>query len=172
MAATRAIAGVLEAGAGTIIVYESTVYPGVTEDLCGPELERLSGLKRGEDFFLGYSPERINPGDREHTVDRIIKVVAGEDSVTLDALAAMYGAATTGGRVPGGFDQGGGSREGDRERAARYQHRLHERDHADFPEAGYLDLRRARCGGHQVEFPQILAGSGRRTLHRGGPLFI
>ena len=97
MAATRAIAGVLEAGAGTIIVYESTVYPGVTEDLCGPELERLSGLKRGTDFFLGYSPERINPGDREHTVDRIIKVVAGEDAATLDALAAMYGAATTGG---------------------------------------------------------------------------
>ncbi len=97
MGATRAIARVLEAGAGTIVVYESTVYPGVTEEICGPELERLSGLKRGVDFFLGYSPERINPGDREHTVDRIIKVVAGEDAATLDALATMYGAATTGG---------------------------------------------------------------------------
>lgn len=97
MGATRAIARVLEAGAGAIVVYESTVYPGVTEEICGPELERLSGLKRGVDFFLGYSPERINPGDREHTVDRIIKVVAGEDAATLDALATMYGAATTGG---------------------------------------------------------------------------
>lgn len=97
MGATRAIAGVLEAGSGAIIVYESTVYPGVTEDVCGPELERLTGLKRGKDFFLGYSPERINPGDREHTVDRIIKVIAGEDADTLEALAQMYGAATTGG---------------------------------------------------------------------------
>jgi len=97
MGATRAIAGVLEAGAGTIIVYESTVYPGVTEELCGPELERLSGLKRGTDFFLGYSPERINPGDREHTVDRIIKVIAGENPEVLETLAKLYGSATTGG---------------------------------------------------------------------------
>lgn len=97
MGATRAIAGVLEAGAGTIIVYESTVYPGVTEDICGPELERLTGLKRGIDFFLGYSPERINPGDREHTVDRIIKVIAGENADVVEVLAKMYGSATTGG---------------------------------------------------------------------------
>ena len=97
MGATRAIAGVLEASPGAIIVYESTVYPGVTEDVCGPELERLTGLTRGKDFFLGYSPERINPGDREHTVDRIIKVIAGEDAATLETLAQLYGAATTGG---------------------------------------------------------------------------
>src|SRR3546814_7701767 len=67
LGATRAIAAILKRNAGTILVYESTVYPGVTEDVCGPELERLSGLKRGVDFFVGYSPERINPGDREHT---------------------------------------------------------------------------------------------------------
>ena len=97
MGATRAIAGVLEASPGAIVVYESTVYPGVTEDVCGPELERLTGLTRGKDFFLGYSPERINPGDREHTVDRIIKVIAGEDTATLETLAQLYGAATTGG---------------------------------------------------------------------------
>lgn len=97
MSATRSAATVLKPGRGTIIVYESTVYPGVTEDLCGPELERLSGLKRGTDFFLGYSPERINPGDREHTVDRITKVVAGENAEVLDRLCAIYGAITTGG---------------------------------------------------------------------------
>lgn len=97
MSATRAVASVLKPGRGTIIVYESTVYPGVTEDICGPELEKLSGLKRGTDFFLGYSPERINPGDREHTVDRITKVVAGENPEVLDKLCAMYGAITTGG---------------------------------------------------------------------------
>src|SRR5258708_5006795 len=67
LAATRTVGGLIEAGRDTIVVYESTVYPGVTEDLCGPELERVSGLTRGRDFFLGYSPERINPGDREHT---------------------------------------------------------------------------------------------------------
>lgn len=97
MSATRSVASVLKPGRGTVIVYESTVYPGVTEDLCGPELEKLSGLKRGTDFFLGYSPERINPGDREHTVDRITKVVAGENPEVLDKLCAIYGAVTTGG---------------------------------------------------------------------------
>jgi len=97
LGATRALASVIEAGKGQIIVYESTVYPGVTEDICGPELERLSGLVRGRDFFLGYSPERINPGDREHTVDKIIKVIAGENPDVLEQLARLYGAVTTGG---------------------------------------------------------------------------
>jgi UDP-N-acetyl-D-glucosamine/UDP-N-acetyl-D-galactosamine dehydrogenase len=77
---------------GAVVVYESTVYPGVTEDVCGPILERVSGLRRGRDFFLGYSPERINPGDKEHTLERIVKVVAGEDAATLDRVAAAYGA--------------------------------------------------------------------------------
>ncbi len=76
---------------GSIVVYESTVYPGVTEDLCGPILEELSGLTRGKDFTLGYSPERINPGDKRHTVEKIMKIVSGEDEKTLDALADLYG---------------------------------------------------------------------------------
>lgn len=97
MAATRTVGGLIRPGRDTIIIYESTVYPGITEDICGPELERISGLKRGTDFFLGYSPERINPGDREHTVDRIIKVVAGENPAILDRAADMYGRITTGG---------------------------------------------------------------------------
>lgn len=97
MSATRTVGKLIAAGSGAIVVYESTVYPGVTEDECGPELERVSGLKRGTDFFLGYSPERINPGDREHTVDRIVKVVAGEDAATLDRLCAVYGAVTSAG---------------------------------------------------------------------------
>ncbi len=77
---------------GAVVVYESTVYPGVTEDVCGPILERVSGLKRGRDFKLGYSPERINPGDKEHTLERITKVVSGEDAETLERVAAAYGA--------------------------------------------------------------------------------
>ena len=99
MAATRTVAGMLRADR-SIVVYESTVYPGVTEEVCGPELERVSGLRCGEDFFLAYSPERINPGDREHTVDRITKVVSGQTPEVLDAVSALYGAVTTGGVFP------------------------------------------------------------------------
>ena len=97
IAATRMLAGLLDADRRPTIVYESTVYPGVTEDVCGPEIERVSGLKRGRDFRLGYSPERINPGDREHTIDKITKVVAGEDDEVTEQLAQIYGAVTSGG---------------------------------------------------------------------------
>lgn len=76
---------------GAIVVFESTVYPGVTEELCGPILERESGLSSGSDFTLGYSPERINPGDKEHTVAKIKKIVAGQDAATLDRLCELYG---------------------------------------------------------------------------------
>ncbi len=77
---------------GAVVVYESTVYPGVTEEYCGPILEEASGLKAGVDFTLGYSPERINPGDREHTFRRIVKVVSGQDAPTLDRVASVYSA--------------------------------------------------------------------------------
>ncbi|RIK92557.1 MAG: nucleotide sugar dehydrogenase [Proteobacteria bacterium] len=82
---------------GSIVVFESTVYPGVTEEVCGPLLEKGSGLKCGKDFFLGYSPERINPGDKEHTVDRITKVISGQTPEVVDALADLYGSVTSGG---------------------------------------------------------------------------
>lgn len=97
MAATRTVACMLKQGRKSIVVYESTVYPGVTEDMCGPELERVSGLICGEDFFLGYSPERINPGDREHTVDRITKVVSGQTPEVLEQVADLYSRVTSGG---------------------------------------------------------------------------
>lgn len=76
---------------GSIIIYESTVYPGVTEDICAPILEKESGLKCGIDFKIAYSPERINPGDKEHTIKNIIKVVSGMDKKTLDTVAEVYG---------------------------------------------------------------------------------
>ncbi len=97
LAATRMVAEAIDPARRPTIVFESTVYPGVTEDICGPEIERVSGLSRGRDFRLGYSPERINPGDREHTVDRITKVIAGEDSDVLDQLEQIYGSITSGG---------------------------------------------------------------------------
>jgi UDP-N-acetyl-D-glucosamine/UDP-N-acetyl-D-galactosamine dehydrogenase len=78
--------------AGAIVVFESTVYPGVTEDFCGPLLEKYSGLKRGRDFKLGYSPERINPGDKEHRLQSITKIVSAEDPATLERVASAYGA--------------------------------------------------------------------------------
>lgn len=74
----------------SIIVFESTVYPGVTDDICGPLIERVSGLVRGKDFRLGYSPERINPGDKSHTLSKVVKVVSGEDAETLDRVATVY----------------------------------------------------------------------------------
>lgn len=82
---------------GSVVVYESTVYPGLTEEHCGPLLEKHSGLVRGEDFFLGYSPERINPGDQKHTLETIVKVVAGENPVVTELLAQVYGSVVSAG---------------------------------------------------------------------------
>ena len=75
---------------GAIVVFESTVYPGATEDVCIPVLERESGLSWKQDFFVGYSPERINPGDKEHTLTKILKIVSGDTPETLDKVAKLY----------------------------------------------------------------------------------
>ncbi len=90
LAASKMIGAALRPGA--VVVYESTVYPGVTEEVCGPALADASGLRQSVDFKLGYSPERINPGDTEHTLEKIVKVVSGEDAETLERVAAVYGA--------------------------------------------------------------------------------
>lgn len=87
--ATETVGSVMKKG--SIVVFESTVYPGVTEDICGPILESISGFKAGEDFFLGYSPERINPGDKVHTVDKITKVVSAQNPDIAQKLAVLYG---------------------------------------------------------------------------------
>jgi len=85
---------------GSIIIYESTVYPGATEEVCIPVLEQHSGLKWKKDFHVGYSPERINPGDKEHTLTRIVKVVSGDDAATLKAVADLYGSVIKAGVHP------------------------------------------------------------------------
>jgi UDP-N-acetyl-D-glucosamine/UDP-N-acetyl-D-galactosamine dehydrogenase len=85
---------------GAIVVYESTVYPGATEEVCIPIIERVSGLKWKEDFFVGYSPERINPGDKERTVTKIVKVVSGDTPATLDKVKEIYGAVIVAGVHP------------------------------------------------------------------------
>ena len=82
---------------GAIVVYESTVYPGATEEICIPILEQYSGLKWKQDFHVGYSPERINPGDKEHTLTTILKVVSGDDADTLEKVAQLYESVITAG---------------------------------------------------------------------------
>jgi len=86
--ASKAIGAHLKKGA--VVIYESTVYPGATEEICIPELEKASGLKWKRDFFVGYSPERINPGDREHMLTNVVKVVAGDTPETLERVASLY----------------------------------------------------------------------------------
>ena len=88
---------------GAVVIYESTVYPGTTEEVCVPILEKISGLTWKQDFNVGYSPERINPGDKEHTLTNIIKIVSGDTTQTLDRVADLYGSIITAGvyRAPG-----------------------------------------------------------------------
>lgn len=86
--ATETIGSILKKG--DVVVYESTVYPGVTEEECVPLLERTSGLVGGQDFTVGYSPERINPGDQEHSFTKILKIVSGQDTATLEIVAKVY----------------------------------------------------------------------------------
>ncbi len=93
--ACKTIGSVLSPGA--VVVFESTVYPGLTRDICGPLLEKVSGLKQGVDFKLGYSPERINPGDTVHRLETITKIVSGEDEEALERVAAVYSAIVTAG---------------------------------------------------------------------------
>lgn len=95
LAASNTVAGVLKRG--DIVVYESTVYPGAVEEDCLPVLERKSGLLGGRDFTVGYSPERINPGDRVHRFETIVKVVSAQDARTLDIVADVYGSVVTAG---------------------------------------------------------------------------
>ncbi|MFV0423659.1 nucleotide sugar dehydrogenase [Oleidesulfovibrio sp.] len=93
--ASRTVGRVMKKGA--VVVYESTVYPGLTEEICVPILEKESGLSYGTDFTVGYSPERINPGDKVHTLETIVKVVAGSDTETGDLLQKLYGTVVTAG---------------------------------------------------------------------------
>ena len=89
ISATKSVATVLKKG--DTVVYESTVYPGVTEEVCVPILEEITALNLNKDFFVGYSPERINPGDKKHTITKITKVVSGSTPATLSALSSLYG---------------------------------------------------------------------------------
>ena len=124
LAASATVGQVLKRG--DIVVYESTVYPGTIEEECLPVLEKKSGLAGGRDFTVGYSPERINPGDKEHRFETIVKVVSAQDTRTLDIVADVYGSVVKRGYSSCAIDQGRGGRQSHREYTARSQYRLHE----------------------------------------------
>ena len=151
---------------GDVVIYESTVYPGCTEEVCVPILERVSGLKFNEDFFAGYSPERINPGDKEHRLPTIKKVTSGSTPEVAEFVDALYRIDRHGRHAQGVQHPRRRSRQGHREHAARRQHRADQRAGADLQPARDRHRRGAAGGGHQVELPAVPAGPGRRPLHR------
>ena len=141
---------------GSIVVFESTVYPGVTEDVCVPILEKESGLVCGKDFKIGYSPERINPGDKVHRLETITKIVSGMDDETLDVIAKVYELVV---------DAGVYRAESIKVAEAA---KVIENSQRDINIAFMKE--RAGSRGHEVEFPEILPRPCGRTLHRRGSL--
>jgi threonine dehydrogenase-like Zn-dependent dehydrogenase len=151
---------------GATVIYESTVYPGTTEEICVPILERCSGMRWKHDFHVGYSPERINPGDKEHSFTRITKVVSGDDDETLEKVAQLYGSV-----VEAGVYKASSIRVAEAAKVIENTQRdlniafVNElADHLRPPRHRH---RRGAAGrGHEVEFPAVPAGARRRPLHR------
>ena len=155
---------------GAVVVYESTVYPGVTEDVCGPILAKESGLTVGVDFTLGYSPERINPGDHEHTLEKITKVVSGQDEATLERVALAYGRI-----IEAGVHRAPSIKVA--EAAKVIENTQRDLNIALMNELAFIfdphrhpHQRRARGGAHQVELPPVPPRAGRGPLHRRRPV--
>jgi UDP-N-acetyl-D-galactosamine dehydrogenase len=149
---------------GSVVVYESTVYPGVTEDVCVPILEKESGLKCGVDFKIGYSPERINPGDKMHRLETITKIVSGMDDETLDTVAKVYELV-----VLAGLHRAPCIKVAEAakviEKPAGRQHCLHERAVHYLQQDGHRHQIRAGSRRNQVELPEVLSRFGGRALH-------
>lgn len=120
-AACRSVGAVI--AQGDVVVFESTVYPGATEEECVPIIEDVSGLRFNTDFYAGYSPERVNPGDKLHTIDKIVKVISGSTPQAADHINAVYAAVVTAGTYRAPLDPRCRGRQGHRKHAARRQHR-------------------------------------------------
>ena len=153
-----------------MVVYESTVYPGCTEEVCVPMLEARSGLKCNKDFFAGYSPERINPGDKEHRLTTIKKVTSGSTPETPDYVDALYGSIITAGTHKARSIKVA-------EAAKVIENTQRDLNIALINELALIFNRLGidtdevlRGRGHQVEFPAVPARAGRRPLHRRRPL--
>ncbi len=151
---------------GDIVVYESTVFPGATEDICVPVLERESGLTAGRDFTVGYSPERINPGDKTHRFETILKVVSGQDAATLDIVAAVYGSV-----LKAGIHRAPSIKVAEAAKVIENTQRdlniaLMNELSAIFRELGIDTFDVLAAAAHEVELPSLHAGPRRRALHR------
>ena len=140
---------------GDVVVYESTVYPGCTEEICIPILERESGLKFNKDFFAGYSPERINPGDKEHRLPSIKKVTSGSTPEVADFVDNLYRSRRARRHAQGVEHPRGRGRQGHREHAARREHRAHQRAGAALQPARHRHRGSAAGRGQQVELPAV-----------------
>ena len=151
---------------GATVVFESTVYPGATEEICIPIIEKHSGMKWKQDFFVGYSPERINPGDKERTLTKIVKVVSGDTPETLERVDSGLRQRHHRRRPSRVEHQGGRSRQGHREHAARPQYRADERAGDHLRPHRHRHARSARGRRQQVELPALPSRPGRRPLHR------
>ena len=153
---------------GDYVIFESTVYPGCTEEDCLPILERLSGLKAGRDFKLGYSPERINPGDKERTIEKILKIVSGNDTEALEEIAKVYGDI-----IHAGIYRAPSIKVAEAakviENAQRDLNISFVNELAIIFDRLDIDTN-AGSGGHQVELPEIQPRPGRRPLYRRRPL--
>ena len=167
-AASETIGKVLKPG--DIVVYESTVYPGCTEEECVPVLERASGLTFNRDFFAGYSPERINPGDKVHRVANITKVTAGSTPEVADTVDALYASIVT-----AGTHKASSIRVAEAAKVIENTQRdlniaLVNELAMIFSKMGIDTEGSAEGRGHQVELPALPARAGGRALHRGGSL--
>ena len=154
---------------GSVVVYESTVYPGLTEEVCVPILEAESGLKCGVDFTVGYSPERINPGDQVHRLETITKVVAGQDEPTGELLRQVYGTV-----VKAGTHLAPNIRTAEAAKVIENTQRdlniaLMNELAVIFDTMGIDTLDVLEAAGDQMEFPALQARPGGRPLHRRGP---
>ena len=164
LGASRSVGGALKRG--DIVVYESTVYPGCIEEDCVPVLEKTSGLKAGSDFTVGYSPERINPGDKEHRFETIVKVVAGQDARTLDIVADVYGSVVKAGihRAPSikVAEAAKVIENTQRDLNIAFMNELSAICHQLGIDTGDV----LAAAQHQMEFPEILSRARRRPLYR------
>ena len=155
---------------GAVVVYESTVYPGATEEVCIPVLEQSSGLKWKRDFFVGYSPERINPGDREHRLTNVVKVVAGDTPETLDRVARLYETVVEPGVYRCSSIKAAEACKVIENTAARPEHRPDERAGDHLRPGRHRHRRSARSRRNEVELPRFQAGPRGRPLHRRRPV--
>ena len=168
LAASRTVGSALKKG--DIVVYESTVYPGCTEEDCVPVLEEVSGLKMGEDFFVAYSPERINPGDKVNTIETIVKVVGACDGPTLDTVAKTYDLV-----VKAGTHRASSIRVAEASKIIENTQRdvniaLVNELSIIFNRIGINTFEVLEAAGHEVELPEVSAWPRWRALHRHRPL--